>query len=459
MISLADQAKNLISSLGNLADYLEIRFEDRKALQIMLNEKGVRGISRSNRVGGCIRACYKGGWGFASFADLSRMKALSMEAIQMARTVGTSSTRLAQIKPIVDHVPLHIIKDPRETSISDKISKLDHYRELMLGRQPELVKAIGLSYQEEFLEKTLLTSEGTHISQASMELGLSYNARALLNGQQTMMFGVTGSTDDFEFLQGLDENVMAICDQAALYSKAPKIRGGVYTVVLDPELAGVFAHESFGHTSEADLFAEKPGGLDTLKIGKRFGTDELNIYDTGLLKGRAGDSKYDDEGVPTHHTDLIKEGILVGRMHNRETAASLHEEPTGNARAMNYHFPPIVRMRNTCIGPGKHEVEDLFRDIKEGVYALGCYGGSGGEQFSFSALRGYMIRDGKIAEPVKGLSLMGNLFETLGNIEGIGPASDLQQLSGMCGKHAQFPLSVSMRSPHIRIRNLTIGGY
>lgn len=458
MISAVDQAKELISNLRDQVDYLEIRFEDRNGLQIMLNEKGVRGISRANRLGGCIRACYKGGWGFASFADLARMKALGLEAVQMARSIGNNLTRLAGIDPITDHVPLDILADPRNVSISDKISILSHYQELMLKRQPELVKTIGLSYQEEFLEKTLLTSEGTHISQASMELGLSYNARALLNGQQTFMFGVTGSTNNFGFLEGLEENVMAICDQAALYSKAPKIRGGLYTVVLDPELAGVFAHESFGHTSEADLFAEKPGGLDTLKIGKRFGTDELNIYDTGLLRGRAGDAKYDDEGVPTHHTDLIKDGILVGRMHNRETAASLHEEPTGNARAMNYHFPPIVRMRNTCIGPGKHQVEDLFRDIKEGVYALGCYGGSGGEQFSFSALRGYMIRDGKIAEPVKGLSLMGNLFETLSNIEGIGPASDLQQLSGMCGKHAQFPLSVSMRSPHIRIRNLTIGG-
>jgi len=457
-MNFMDMTQDLISKLKAEADYLEFRFEDRGGLNILVNESGVRSISRANRVGGCVRACYHGGWGFSSFSDLSRIEPLAREAVRTARAIGNTKTNMADITPIVDHVPFNPLDDPRKYSIEEKLNILNHYRDLMLSRQPDLVKSVGLNYKEEFCNKILLTSEGTKIRQESMELGLSYDARAVVDGEQTYMFNVTGSTNDFGFLRNLDESVQEICDHVALYSNAGKVRGGNYTVILDPELAGVFAHESFGHTSEADLFAEKPGGLETLQIGKRFGSEELNIFDTGLIPGRSGDFQYDDEGVPSAHTDLIKDGILVGRMHNRETAASLNEAPTGNARAINYHFPPIVRMRNTCIGAGKHRVEDLFTDLKEGVYALGCYGGSGGEQFSFSALRGYMVRNGKIAEPVKNISLMGNLFETLEKIDGIGPVSDLRQLTGMCGKHAQFPLPVSMRSPHIRIRDLTIGG-
>ncbi|MBT3783934.1 TldD/PmbA family protein, partial [bacterium] len=324
-MKILQQAQDLISSHSGQVDYLEFRFENRTGLNISVYEKGIQGISSSDRVGGCVRACYRGGWGFASFSDLSRMKDLTLEAIEAARLIGHDKTFLAEVKPIVDQVGLDLKEDPRKISIDHKLEILQNYRNLMLSRKPEVVQAIGLSYKEEFITKHFLNSEGSLISQELLEMGLSYDARAVVDGEQTFMFDVKGSTNDFGFIRGLDSQVQDICDYVALYARAPKVRGGNYTVVLDPALAGVFAHESFGHTSEADLFAEKPGGLDTLRIGKRFGTEELNIYDTGLIPGRSGDFLYDDEGVQASHTDLIKDGILVGRMHNRETAARLGE--------------------------------------------------------------------------------------------------------------------------------------
>ncbi|MFC1974682.1 TldD/PmbA family protein, partial [Chloroflexota bacterium] len=171
-----------------------------------------------------------------------------------------------------------------------------------------------------------------------------------------------------------------------------------------------------------------------------------------------GSYKYDDEGVPATKTYLISEGKLVGRLHSRETAAKMGEKPTGNARAVSYRYPPIVRMTNTYIEPGSVSFDDMISDIKEGVYAKNWYGGTTSmEMFTFSAGEAYMIRDGKVAELLRPVVLTGNVFTTLNNIDAIGNDLDMNQ-GGGCGKGAQMPLPVSNGSPHIRIRHCLVGG-
>jgi len=157
-------------------------------------------------------------------------------------------------------------------------------------------------------------------------------------------------------------------------------------------------------------------------------------------------------------TYLIREGKLVGRLHSRETAAKMKEKPTGNARAINYRYPPIVRMTNTYIEPGKMTFNDIIADIKEGIYAKNWYGGTTSmEMFTFSAGEAYMIRNGKIAETIRPVMLTGNVFKTLMNIDAIGDDLDMNQ-GGGCGKGGQMPLPVSNGSPHIRIRHCLVGG-
>ncbi|RKY57679.1 MAG: hypothetical protein DRP94_08295, partial [Candidatus Latescibacterota bacterium] len=155
-------------------------------------------------------------------------------------------------------------------------------------------------------------------------------------------------------------------------------------------------------------------------------------------------------------TYLLKEGVLVGRLHNRETSAKMGEPLTGNARAQGYSSEPIVRMTNTYIEPGKVPFEDMLSGIKLGVYAVDMVGGQTMmEMFTFSAGWGYMIRDGRIEELVRDVVLTGNLFETLKNIEAVG--DDLRWDHGHCGKGGQTA-PVSTGSPHIRIRNVVVGG-
>ena len=212
-------------------------------------------------------------------------------------------------------------------------------------------------------------------------------------------------------------------------------------MVLDPDLAGVFIHEAFGHLSEADDVADNENLKKLMTLGTRFGPDILNVYDSGLESGHRGVAKYDDEGVAMQRTPLIQSGILVGRLHSRESAAKMGEQPTGSARALNYSFPPICRMRATYIEQGETPFEEMIKDIPLGVYAVGAYGGeTNGEMFTFTAAEGYMIRDGKIAELVRDVTLTGNLMTTLMNIEMIGNDKQLLDNAGGCGKGAQVPL-------------------
>src|SRR5207244_3068498 len=166
------------------------------------------------------------------------------------------------------------------------------------------------------------------------------------------------------------------------------------------------------------------------------GKPVLNVGDNGAASRLRGTLPFDDEGTPTQDTALIKDGILVGRLHSRETAAAMGERPTGNARAISFRHPPIVRMTNTYIAgaPGGGGFEDLIGDVKLGVYACGAFGGQTMlENFSFTAAYGRMIRDGRVAELVKDVVLAGNLFQTLDRIDHIAADFRWTQMGGGWG--------------------------
>ena len=229
-------------------------------------------------------------------------------------------------------------------------------------------------------------------------------------------------------------------------------------MVVDPELAGVFIHESFGHLSEADYVYEDQQAKALMSLGRRLGPPSLNVVDGAAEHSLRGSYKYDDEGTPASKTYLIREGILVGRLHSRLTAGSMGEATTGNARAVSYRFPPIVRMTNTYIEPGGFTFQEMIADIQEGIYVMGSHGGETSlDTFTFSAAAAVMIRSGQLAERVRGVELAGNVFETLLNIEAIGNDLVFDQ-GGGCSKEQQTSLPVSSGSPHIRIRDMIIGG-
>ena len=440
------------------ADYTEIRIEDAVASELLFRGEELDQISSAKAMGGIVRALVKGGWGIVTFNDLKDLESKVSEAVDCARLVGKGTSKLAQVEPVVDRLPVNIKKDFRAISLSEKKKIAEGYNKAILNYD-EKIQTSNVYYRDRFKTVYYANSEGSYIEDERPYTVMSLNAIAKSGDNVQRAKESSAGIGGFELVEGLEEKALAAAKRAVDLLSAPAVKGGKYNVILDPILAGIFVHEAFGHLSESDFVYENEQMKQLMVLGRKFGPEYLNIIDDGSITGLQGTCKYDDEGVKTRKNYLIKEGVLVGRLHSRETAAIMGENPTGNARALNYEHEPIVRMTNTYIDKGDASFEDMIKDIKLGIYAFDSMGGQTMmEMFTFSAEYAYMIRDGKIAELVRDISLTGNLFETLMNIEMIGDKVEWSVSGGGCGKGGQSPLPVGTGSPHIRIKDVIVGG-
>ncbi len=424
----------------------------------LLRADKIETLSEGISVGGQVRACYRGGWGFASFNQVSALEEQVAAAIAAARWVGEEETLLAPVDPVQDRQVLRLSgTDPRQVPLAEKKDLCDRYAEILRATSDQITTT-SVRYSDHTQRVLLATSEGTLLEQSWVDLEMRFAATAR-NGD-TVQTGreTVGSRQAYEDLTRLDEKVRSAAQRAVHSLTLPPVPGNTCTVVIDPILTGLFVHEAFGHLSEADMAYENPDLLEVMSLGRRFGPPELQIFDGAAVAGHRGSYAYDDEGTPATVTQIIQDGRLVGRLHSRETAGKLGETPTGNARCLSYHYSPIVRMTNTWIERGTTPVADLFADIEQGVYARNWIGGmTNGEMFTFTAGEAWMIRHGKIAEPVRDVTLSGNAFKTLVDIEAIGD-DFLWDESGGCGKGGQSGLPVGCGGPSLRIRNVVVGG-
>lgn len=447
--------------VGSGAEYVEIRIEESHVTRIEFRGLALETVAKSVGYGGNVRALVDGSWGFVSFNSLEAAEAKVKEAIAQARLAATWSkahVKLAEVPVVHDIIGLDLKKDPRPISLEAKKNILEEYNDIVLSYDgPIASSAVG--YTDKYTKLIFANSEGTYIEQEKMDVFGKVTALASKGGDTQSSATTFGSSNDFGCVEGLHDNVRHACATACALLEASVVQGGEYTVVLDPQLAGVFTHEAFGHLSEADLVYENDAMREAMVLGRTFGGPHLNIVDSGLTVGARGRLCYDDEGVAAERTQLISEGKLVGRLHSRETAAKMGERPTGSARAMDYRFAPIVRMRNTSIEAGEATLEDMLSGIKDGIYASRAFGGETlKEMFTFTAGEAYRIRDGKICELVKNAALSGNVFSTLADIDLVGSDFTAYDSAGGCGKGGQSPLPTSEWCPHIRIRKALIGG-
>jgi len=381
------------------------------------------------------------------------------QAYQCARVARSEEAiTLAAIPVTVDQITATLKHDIRGIALADKKGLAEAYNNILLQHNDKIVDTM-CNYGDTFRRIIFANSEGCFIEEECPMVGIRFVAVARDGDNVQMASESRAFQDGFDRVQGLEGLAQTAAQRAVDLLAARSVVGGRYPVVVNQQLAGVFIHEAFGHLSESDFVYENPRAREMMVLGRRFGPDNLTVFDDGSLAGLRGTHRYDDEGTPTRRNNLIQNGILVGRLHSRETAARMGESPTGNARAINYRHPPIVRMTNTAIAPGITPFAEMIKGIKLGIYACDAYGGQTAlENFSFSSGYAYMIRDGQIAEMVKDVILAGNLFTTLMNIDAIGDDFQWLQTAGGCGKGGQFPLPVAFGSPHIRIQNVIIGG-
>lgn len=258
-------------------------------------------------------------------------------------------------------------------------------------------------------------------------------------------------------LKSLEPTIRAaIAEQTSFMRNSVPVTPGNYPVVLSPEAAGVFAHESFGHKSESDFMLSDESMRDEWQLGKTVGSPILSIAECGSVPG-CGFVPYDDEGTKARKNYLIKNGVLAGRLHNAVTATALDEGLTGNARAIDCTFEPIVRMTTTYIEGGDKSFDELIAPIKHGYFIKTIRHGSGMSTFTIAPSLAYEIVDGKLGRPVQISVLTGSVFETLGLIDGL--TKDVELLSfvtGGCGKMEQMGLPVGFGGPYVRVSSMNV---
>ena len=245
--------------------------------------------------------------------------------------------------------------------------------------------------------------------------------------------------------------------QALVMAGAGYCPAGVMPVVIDNGFGGAIFHEACGHSLEASSVAY---GVSQFagKLGQQIANEKVSAVDDGTIPNAWGSINFDDEGTPSHRNVLIEKGILKGYMIDKYGGRRMGMAPTGNARRQNYSFVTTSRMTNTFILDGEDKNEDIIASVEYGLYAKDMGGGSvnpatGG--FNFAVKEGYMIRNGKVCEPVRGASLVGTGSEILMKIDMVG--QNLRRAQGMCGSSSgSIPTDVGQ--PMIRVSSITVGG-
>jgi len=442
------------------AEYAETRAQTLYKTMLTLKEGRVEAAKQGIENGVAIRVLVNGSWGFASVGSLNPevlMNAAS-DACKMAKTASSrqkTPIKLAEIKAVEDSVCLRPEKNPHEIQVQDKIKTALAINKTTLSYDKR-VRSCTIDYLDLTGNSHLLTSEGTAIDQDKLYVWSRITASAKSKGTSTFSREEIGSTQGYELFdkQTPEKIGTAVAKLAVEQLEAKSPRGGASAVVLGPEVVGVFVHEAFGHLAEADLALS--GGVLASTLGKKVASEVVTFYDDGTINGAFGSFKYDDEGVQTQKTLLIKDGVVTGLMHNRETAKKLNTAPTGNARAEDFRVEPIIRMRNTYMSPRDHSFEELIESVKLGYYFKSFRGGQANLDGTFQVgiQEAYEIVEGEIGEPVRNASMSGNTLETLFKVDAVG--KDFELSSGRCGKgQTAF---IGDGGPHIRLKEVTVGG-
>ena len=338
---------------------------------------------------------------------------------------------------------------------------LKEKQDLLLSYLPLLTTDPCVTLPEgSYLDRSSLfsfrSSLGADISYDYQTCGLAFSF-SMAEGEKKFSGHWQRGKTRFGDLRGLEDELGdAVREQAFFLRNSIPADPGRYPVVLSPEAAGVFAHESFGHKSESDFMLSDESMKEEWKLGSSVGAPILSIADCGSVPG-CGFVPYDDEGTKARRNYLIKDGVLAGRLHSAATAAALEEGLTGNARAIDCGFEPIVRMTTTYIEGGDLDFEELIAPIKKGYFIKTILHGSGMSTFTIAPHLAYEIVDGKLGRPVQISVVTGTVFETLGLIDGL--TKDVEFLSfvtGGCGKMEQMGLPVGFGGPFVRVSAMNV---
>ena len=445
------------------ADYVGVRCQDVTYELIVVDNGVLREYSVSERRGVGLRVVVDGCLGFAATNDVSdrSVGGLVDRAVSIARAMKLAGRRVAlyERKACRGRVSSEFKVDPLDVAPEEKISVvMDAYKS---GSEVEDVISVSARLGVEHEHRAFYSNLGDQVEVTVKLIGLAVTSIARYGGVMERVGDSESMVAGWEFIDGEDWNSFAreVSELASRAVRAPAIKPGEYVAVLDNDIIGIMLHEAFGHATEGDI-VEARGSVLRGRIGEQVASPLVTIIDEGVVQGGYY-VPYDDEGTPKRRVATVEKGILRTFLHSLSTAKSLNSEPTGNARAMDYSHPILVRQTNTFMEPGDHKVEELFEGVQRGVYIRGR-GALGGQvnstvgSFTFTAGPSYLIEKGELKGLVRGVMLSGNILETLKSVDAV--ANDLKirtNVFGGCGKMGQR-VRTGLGGPHTRVRKITI---
>lgn len=357
------------------------------------------------------------------------------------------------------------VKDMHKISIMpDTVSRRE--KTGWMRRAHEVAKAYApvitetyTSFYDAVQNVLIANTEGLLIEDIRCRNQLGINVMAQEGSKKEMGYKSSGYFGGLEYIRQLDIEEYAV--EAAIKAKnmlkAVYAPSGKLPVVIRNGFGGVWFHEACGHGLEAASVANK-ASIYADKLEQYVASPLVTAYDDGILTNFWGSSNIDDEGMNTQRNLLIKDGILKGYLIDRLGSRKMGLQPTGSGRRQSYKFAPASRMNNTFIAKGESKPEDIISNTEYGIYAKELGGGSVNPatgDYNFSVNEGYIIKDGKIGELIKGAALIGNGMDTLRKIDMVG--NDLRLEMGMCSAQSGT-IPVTVGQPTIRISEITVGG-
>ena len=447
-------------------DFADIRAQKYKYELVVVDNGRLKEYSKIGKTGIGIRVVFNGyqGYSYTSVLDNESIKNTFNDAIKTAKaSKETERIRLAEYPFRKDRAISGFSRDPLEIDPSEKLKLA-----LDLNSSSRDVEGISssttrLGVQADY--RLIANTEGSWIEIESRLLGVAQATAAQEAGSFEIVTDSLSRVSGWEFfenrwnkLEGMTIRVSKLAKEAV---KAKHPKAGVYTVILEPEVVGLFLHEALGHASEGDLVYSDSSVLKG-RIGEKIASDFVTIVDDGLVDGGYY-VPYDDEGVAKGKTVVVEKGILKSFLTSRDIATSLDLKPSGNARVMDYSQPLLVRQTNYYMLPGDYTLDELLEDVKTGIYVT-HKGARGGEvdpaagTFTFNVGVSWLIENGERKELLRGISLTGSILDMLANIDAIGKELRVStSVFGGCGKSGQL-VRVGDGGPYTRVKGLTVGG-
>ena len=473
---IADHAIDYGLSKG--ASYIEARFVDSRDESYSARNGVILAAGVTPLRGIAIRVLAGGGMGFYSTARLKKsiVEKKIQEAIKLAKVskrknpIAFSEEQTAQTKwktPIKRKFEDVAIEE-KQKFIIDLDKRLNKEFRLKLPTRTTILDL----YSD---KKYIVNSEGSKVeSENSLISAISFNtAKSKMGGEQrTLWLGASGG---WEWIGEKNVEEIVFQDNLAVVkaaSSALNMNLGKVDVVISGEVSGIMAHENVGHPSEADRILGREGAqagesfyFDLLKEGKlgeiKMGNEAVSIVDDPTIPGSSGFYLFDDECVKARPRYLIKNGLLNELLLNREYASKFGVKSNAAARAINYKNEPISRMANTFFKPGDYSLEELFEDIKDGIYMKSFTEWNIDDrrfQSKYVGLEAYLIKDGELTDTmIRRPVLELTTFGILNNVDAV--SKETTNFLGYCGKGDPMQgVPVWMGGPHLRLRNIRLGG-